>query len=312
MNNLEQFKIFTAIPANSMPNEYNGNVFHYTSSSGFRSILFGDRLDTSLWASRYDCLNDTSEGKVAEEILKEVSLELFEKKVIEKELYDLYCSIKPSRTLLLFLDIEGDLKSTRTECSRYICSFSKNDDSLSMWNYYSKGNRYEGFNIGFNTNALKSTLTNYFTGIKANFHIYPVIYEKAEQKDLVEKLLLSLKDFYSEENIPRIRAIISTQLNSWGLLFKKDYFKHEEEVRIIVDVSKYDWEHRVRYRENYGYIIPYIELKFEKEDVSCVNFGPLLGREQQISTQLDIMNEMLKVNGYANIQTGYSKIPIRY
>ena len=181
-----------------------------------------------------------------------------------------------------------------------------------MWNYYSKGNKYEGFNIGFNSQSLKETLSRFLIGIEATFHIYPVIYEKAEQKRLIERLLLSLTDFYCAENISRIRAIISTRLIDWGLIFKKDYFKHEEEVRIIIDVAKRELQRPIRYRESCGYIIPYIELKLEKEDVSYVNFGPLLRQERQMDNQIAIMEEMLKGNGYTLTHVDYSRIPIRY
>ena len=312
LSNLDKFKLLMAMDAHYMPSEYDGDMFHYTSPQGFQSILFGDRFDTVLWASRYDCLNDISEGTVAEEILREVSSELFERNEISKELHELYLSIKTARTIPLHREVDGDLKFTRPECNRYICSFSKNNDSLAMWNYYSKGNKYEGFNIGFNSQALKETLSRFFIGIEAVFHIYPVIYEKAEQKRLIERLLLSLTEFYCAENISRIRAIISTRLIDWGLIFKKDYFKHEEEVRIIIDVAKRELQRPIRYRESCGYIVPYIELKLEKEDVSQVNFGPLLRQERQMDNQIAIMKEMLKGNGYTLTHVDYSKIPIRY
>ena len=62
LSNLDKFKILMAMDAHYMPSEYDGDMFHYTSPQGFQSILFGDRFDTVLWASRYDCLNDASEG----------------------------------------------------------------------------------------------------------------------------------------------------------------------------------------------------------------------------------------------------------
>ncbi len=312
LSNLEKFQILMAMKTNYMPLEYDGDMFHYTSSNGFQSILFGDKFDAVLWASRYDCLNDVSEGTIAEEILREVSNDMYKSKEISEEMYKLFSSIKTSRTIPLYREVDGDLKFTRSECNRYICSFSKNKDSLAMWNYYSKGSKYEGFNIGFDSVDLKATLTNYFMGIEGIFHIYPVIYEKEKQKQLVKQLLLSLIDFYLEENIPHIRAIVSTRLVDWKLIFKKEYFKHEEEVRIVIDIAKRELQRPIKYRETCGYIIPYIELKLEKEDISYVNFGPLLIQSQQKDNQLAIMDEMLRANGYLFAKVDYSKIPIRY
>ena len=39
-----------------------------TSPTGFSSIMSGDLEQVTLWASRYDCLNDASEGTVVEEV----------------------------------------------------------------------------------------------------------------------------------------------------------------------------------------------------------------------------------------------------
>ena len=163
LSNLEKFQILMAMKTNYMPLEYDGDMFHYTSSNGFQSILFGDKFDAVLWASRYDCLNDVSEGTIAEEILKEVSNDMYKSKEISEELYKLFSSIKTSRTIPLYREVDGDLKFTRSECNRYICSFSKNKDSLAMWNYYSKGSKYEGFNIGFDSVDLKATLNKKFS-----------------------------------------------------------------------------------------------------------------------------------------------------
>ncbi len=213
---LERFKILMAMDANYMPPEYDGDIFHYTSPVGFQSILFGDTNDVVIWASRYDCLNDMSEGKVAEEVLHEVAKDLFTQKVISKEIYDFYCSVKPAHTIPLYREVEGDLKFTRPECNRYVCSFSKNSDSLAMWNYYSKGSKYEGFNIGFYSKGVKDTLSNTLRGVEAMSHIYPVIYDINEQKELIRPTLLRLKEYYSKENLPQLRAIISTRLLEWA------------------------------------------------------------------------------------------------
>ena len=40
----------------------------------------------------------------------------------------------------------------------YIISFSQNGDSLEMWNYYTKGNSIQGYNIGFDIDKLSSCI----------------------------------------------------------------------------------------------------------------------------------------------------------
>lgn len=312
MDIMKQFNVLMAMNADYLPNEYDGDIYHYTSPSGFQSILFGNRSDVVLWASRFDCLNDVSEGTVAEEILKEVAYDLLLQKEITAEMYRQLSCIKTAHTIPLHREVEGELKFTRPECDRYVCSFSKNEDSLAMWNYYSKGSRYEGYNIGFYSKAMKMTLERSLIGIEAVSHIYPVIYDKGEQKEYITKTLKRVIPLYSDENLPRIRAIISTRLLDWGLIFKKSCFKHEEEVRIIIDLAKKERLIPVNYRINAGYVIPYIELKFEQEDVTGVTLGPLLGGESHSSKQQQIMLEMLKKNGYPIAKVGCSSIPVRF
>ena len=311
MNKLDQFELLMAMDANHMPTEYGNDIFHYTSSGGFQSILFSDSDKLTLWASRYTCLNDSSEGTIAEEILKEVCIELRDSGEISPYLFDLFSNVKTARTILLHRH-EGDtVKITRPECHRYVCSFSKNSDSLAMWNYYSKGNMYEGFNIGLYSFVLKENLEVLFRNLEAVPHIYPVIYEKSQQKQLIQKLLLRLTELYEKDKETEIRYIISNRLLDWALVFKKDYFQHEEEVRIIIDVAKREQNIPIKYRTYSGYVIPYIELKLDKYNVSCVNFGPLQANESQIKQQLQVMEEMLMQNNYSAL-VDYSKIPIRY
>lgn len=311
MGKLDEFEILMHMSTEYMPKEYFRYIFHYTSPQGFRSILFSDPNNVILWASRYDCLNDASEGTIAEKILKEVSSELRDRQEISSELFDLFSTVKTARTILLPVHNGCEIRLARPECDRFVCSFSENQDSLSMWNYYSKENRYEGFNIGFYSNTLKDSLEEYFRPLEAISHIYPVIYDKNEQKSLIKALLLKLKDFYQKGKESQIRCIISNRLLDWGLVFKNECFQHEQEVRVIIDVAKNEHNIPVLYRFNSGYIVPYIELKIEKHDVSYVTLGPLQSKEIQNGQQVKIMGEVLSKNNFSAL-VDYSKIPIRY
>lgn len=311
ISELEQFQILMKMDAKYLPDEYIGDVFHYTSPQGFQSILFQDPSSVTLWASRFDCLNDVSEGTIAEEILKEVCDDLLTDGKIDEYLYDLFSKVKPPRTALLHYNNGDSLKITRPEYDRYVCSFSKNKDSLSMWNYYSKGNRYEGFNIGFYSNVLKSSLETFFDNFEAVPYIFPVIYDKSEQKKLTEKMLLKLKELYQKDREPQIRYIISNRLLDWSLIFKKECFKHEEEVRIIVHLAKRETKIPVKYRMNAGYIVPYIELSIDKDCVSEVVFGPLQMDETQKTHQVKVMEELLESKEYSAL-INYSEIPVRF
>ena len=96
--------------------------------------------------------------------------------------------VKSETDSVIFLSIQKEYFMEK--CS----SFSKNKDSLAMWNYYSKGNKYEGFNIGVYPNGIKESLKQLLGDKEAEFHIYPVIYSRSEQKRLIEKMLIEISE----------------------------------------------------------------------------------------------------------------------
>lgn len=301
-----------------MYSEYEGKIFHYTSPNGFESILFGDSDNITFWASRYDCLNDASEGTIAQMIYKEVCEEMRHNNEITDVMYNVIANVVPARTVLFMYSVDDGVKVTREECDRFVCSFSKNKDALAMWNYYSKGNKYEGYNIGVFALSVRDSLAKLFDKKKVTVHICPVIYNKVEQKNIIKKLLLKLQDLYTKEQENSIRYVISNKLLEWSLTFKSEYFQHEEEVRIIVDVAKKTkngiMQKRpldIKYRNAHGYIIPYIELKITKDSLISISAGPLQCDENQKEIQRDIMKSLLHENGYTAI-ADYSKIPVRY
>ena len=94
-----------------------------------------------------------------------------------------------------------------------------------MWNYYSKGNKYEGYNVGVFALSVRDSLTKTFDNKKVSVHICPVIYEKEEQKCIIKKLILKLQDLYTKEHEDSIRSVISNKLLEWSLTFKSEYFQ---------------------------------------------------------------------------------------
>ncbi len=316
MNKVEsQLDVFMAKLTFKLRTEglYNDMMYHYTSSFGFNSILFNDKNMITLWASRYDCLNDTSEGKIALEMYKKVCVKMLNENKLTKELFDFFVDIKPTKTTYISY-LENDInRFTRVECDRYICSFSKNNDSLAMWNYYSKGNMYEGFNIGVHSLSVRDEL-NINKLEYTNYKISSVFYGQSEQEPLIRNVLNELIALYSKEEETSIRYMISNYLEEWSLIFKSEYFKHEEEVRLIVSIPKktkvsiFD----IKYRNSAGYIIPYIELKFNKSTVLETSFGPLTCSEDQKYLQTQILDEQLKGSNFPHTSTTYSNIPVRY
>jgi hypothetical protein len=303
-----------------MPGEYGGTIFHYTSPSGMQSILFNDPTCITLWASRFDCLNDISEGTIAEKVFGEVCDELKNSGEISESFYSIIRKVSPARTFPFWVTVNHVTRVTRDECDRFVTSMSKNSDSLAMWNYYSKGSKYEGFNLGFDPVCIKDSLVHRFSGKEIVTRIYPVVYKKEEQKNLIKPLILAIYETWATMDDDKydsiVRCIVSDKLNDWKLIFKGEYFQHEEEVRIITDVAKrtkngVQLPIEILYRYNCGLITPYVELKLNKECLTDITMGPLQCNGEQKDVQKKVISEMLSVHGYTAMEK-VSEIPVRF
>lgn len=317
---LDEFQILMGLDVNYMPEEYKEDIFHYTSSNGFNSILFNEDEKIILWASRFDCQNDFTEGKLALTVFKEVCDKMLEQGELSKNLYDVIYDVRATRThLFIRYNKDGDPIFSRPECDRYITCFSKNSDSLAMWNYYSKGSKYDGFNIGLSPTQIKLNANIFFKDKEVDIKIHQIIYKKDKQKAMIRKLILRLEELYEEKWNNQIRYIISNQLYDWSLVFKSEFFQHEEEVRVIVYVAKrtkigvlQPSPIDIHYRDNFGLTIPYILLKVEKDLLHKITIGPLYCEKEQKEMQKKIMIERLFYNGYKDVKVDYSNIPVRY
>ncbi len=319
MSKLDEFEILMGFDNKYMPTEYNEyDIFHYTSPEGFKSILTTDKRNAILWASRFDCLNDMSEGTIAEKMFKQVCEEMLDDEEITDEMYSLVYNLSATKTILIPIHKGEKTVITRPEYDAYVASFSEDSDSLAMWSYYSKGNKYEGYNIGFCPEEIMNSLESMFFDKEIKAEIFPIVYAEKEQKNYIRSLILELQKHYAEECKNQIRCIISNQLCKWKLIFKSEYFQHEKEVRIIVYVGKRTKDGvpapspiEIKYRTNCGLIIPYIELQIEKTAVTFATIGPLYCDETQKKSQKAVLYEMLAANGCCALEQ-ISNIPVRF
>ena len=297
-----------------LPNyvDFDGEIFHYTALRNIESILFNSQGKIVLWASQCDCLNDISEGKIVELVYTKVCRDLKASGYITQNLFELLSGIKSSKNET-FITVENDkIRSHRGEYTTYITSFSKKNDILPMWNYYSKGDLFEGINLGMDAKAILSNFPLFFANGKMRVHVSSVIYAPKEQEQIIKKFLLEIASKYKEGFESSVRAVVSMKLTSLKMIFKHECFSHEQEVRIIVDLpNKYRDDFFLKYRTNAGYFIPYIELSIDKEALKSVTLGPFRGTESQLDLQRKTLAQMLSSNQYkTNINV--SKVPIRY
>lgn len=183
-----------------------------------------------------------------------------------------------------------------------------------MWNYYTKGNKYEGYNIGFKFFDTSHTAVQDCYGKGYHLQFFTVIYDDEEKKSIIRSKIEQFYSFYQLDPQEDIPSIICTALSSYlkdlSLIFKKSCFYHEQEVRSILTVGENCTQFKVKYRSNAGYIIPYIEVPFPKDTVSGITIGPLLNDK----TAVENIKQFAKDRGYHLLDNDIrsSKIPIRY
>ena len=312
-NLLDKFTLKLNIKAIPRVEQYAGTIFHYTSTSNINPILLNKGKKAVLWASRYDCLNDISEGSLPQVRFSEVCEELKRSNRISAKFYDLIHEIKPARTDIILPVIDNSIRPHRGGYDTYVTSFSEADDALAMWNYYSKGSRYEGINIGIHTQVLMDSLElNGNAEGKLKVHALKVIYDDARQREMITTFVEELFSKYESGDESSVRYHVSTMLSSLKMLFKDKCFEHEKEVRVVVQIfEKYKSEIPVKYRTYAGYIIPYIELPFDKGAVCQLTTGPMVCTEQQKELQQSVISEMMESHDY-NVSVKCSEIPVRY
>lgn len=292
--------------------DYYGEIYHYTALKNIEPILLNAQNQIVLWASQFDCLNDISEGTIVEQRYHEVCKSLWNDGTISRKFFDLLEHITPSRNESFYISKGKTIRAYRGEYATYIASFSKNNDLLPMWNYYSKGDMFEGINLGLDVETISSNFGQSFADGKVKVSISPVIYDPDEQKKVIRNFLLEIVRNYEERFDCCVRALVSMRLTSWKMLFKQACFCHEQEVRIIVDVAdKYRDILPVKYRTNSGYIIPYVEIKIDKSALRSVTLGPFRGTESQIKLQKSTLFQMLTSNQYF-AKINVSNVPVRY
>lgn len=291
---------------------YDGTTYHYTSLGNISSILLsGDT--TCLWASRHDCLNDISEGTLPEKRFIQVCDALRKTTEISDDFYRLIRDVPPNQTDLIIPTINGKTSPFRGKFNTYITSFSEDPDALAMWNYYSKGNQYEGMNIGVSSQTLLRSLESNLNPMRTlKINMVKVIYSETEQTEILRRAILDIYRNYSPEHGSSVRYCIGTLLAKLQPVFKLDYFSHEKEVRLVLKVfEKFKDDVPVYYRNNVGFVIPYIKLNIDRAAVVEMTLGPSLGSDNQKEHQRAVVQDMLTTHGYqASVRS--SGIPVRY
>lgn len=291
-------------------------IYHYTSPSGLLGILAKEG-GAKLYFTQYDSLNDRSERIHAEKCIKKVCENYLQQKKINREFHDIVLKcLEPQKAMFTYPSSQNPnwVSGKMHEFDTYLCCFSANEDSLPMWNYYSKSEHYEGYCIGF---YIDGESKGFLQGYRLD--VVKVVYKDSEKNELIKNLILPIYSQYKKyrkkaEDYSWLIAELQEGIEDMILAFKDEHFSHEEEIRMILKVPV---EYREtghgniserKHRASSGYIVPYIEYTFEKDAVCEIHVAPLL--EPEIAKRN--VEDLLKQRKYSHVIVLPSKAPIRY
>lgn len=283
----------------------NTNLYHYTKPEKLLSILESGtiRFSNALY------LNDKEEVTYSYKLIvslinemKGLNEDLFSK--IKEYFYKKYKNI-----------IDGD-DNFFNKYEYYTISFSTDSDNLTLWNNYSKGQTYTGYNIGFckkdliddmERQGFKSVYGNIIYNQDVQITVLKLIFDKWNKQ--YEKLLTCRKTAKNNEKLQDTLFELIDILSIISLFFKNPYFRDEKEYRIIF-ISHFSTNtyKQTKIFEKNGLFIPYIEYRFLKRTVSSINIGPTLDENIFYTSTC----RMLANFGYEKKTINRSKIPLRY
>lgn len=294
-------------------------IYHYTSPEGLIGVL--GESSVTFWFSMFCCVNDKTEGTHVYSLYEEVLDECKKNGSISAKFYNCMKNIEPMEVdCFSYRNALGAQTSvdhdeygiTLSEYYMYICCFSEDKDSLPLWLYYTKGQNNRGYNIGVSTTAIRAK-TGLFEYYKIKLR--KVIYDTERKKQFIYSLIEEVNKNFRILGESFARSLIKTQLDEWRLLFKPEYFSHENEVRAIlkIPIDKIDTpaifeKFPQKFRSSSGYIIPYVELTFKKTIVKTTTLGPLL----DVDSAENGISPFLNLRGYTWVKTDASKVQIRY
>lgn len=292
-------------------------IYHYTSASVAMQIIENNKLR---FTDRY-YLNDSSEGRYVLQLcldnIKKLDVDEEFRTYLEQELRERQKNIQVD-----------DFYVHQISCS-------VEPDNLSLWNYYTKGDGIQGYNLGLDALQIEQNLlTEDDKKIEkslVDIQGGKIIYDSNKQIEIINRKLEDFQKFYDEEikvdnkNIrkreleqekQKIAMVAVDVLLIQGIFFKAEYFKAEQEYRIAIIIDRQKAESnggetscgKLRFMERNGIFIPYIDIKFKKDLLKNITISPTISynREQES------LKNMLETYQYCGCEIKESLIPVRY
>ncbi len=298
-------------------------VYHYTSPDGLLGIIKDKGIN--LRFTRYDCVNDLSEGRDVIRCYHLACIRALNTGIISRAFYEAIWTIELDVSAVMSFNIDNHLnldgrkidiseEYVPLRCEAYICCFSRDGDSLPMWNYYAKKGVNQGYNVGFDsglTELKNITLENK----SIHMEMVSVIYNEEEKVGDILTIIDAVHRLSDgDPGFDNCLRLIKDELKKRMFRFKSQFFAHEQEVRLVLyvpvelpeDVTN-EKRLKIKYTSQSGYLIPYVDLVYKKDLLDRITVGPLLEKEISIRTL-----ETLKTNYNYNFEIVTSNVPIRF
>ena len=306
-------------------------IYHYTSSGGLHGILSSGILyfTDSLF------LNDRSERKNFYQMLERYLGE--GESALCRALRGRYFGGQEN----IYRRLASVDPAEEKACRYFVLSCSREQDSLPMWNYYTRGIHAAGYNLHFKTDLLLTQLggnplLRKLTGGEPIL-CRAVLYEEEEKTVCLRRLLqafsLKWKALASKEEREWLLEALDRCFEKMSLFYKDKAFSHEREVRVVIptnnrrvrwiaeeeageksgakaeEETEKETAKTYRFREVRGAQVPFLALDvLEKGTVIAgVTAGPALDKEMAVKG----VEYMLHHYGFPKT-CKVSSVPLRY
>lgn len=276
-------------------------LYHYTTFNGLLGIV-----DTgTLWASDIRYLNDSAELKHTADL---IHLE------INKRIS--YGSTNPD---LINQFLDWVTHRITNGHMLFASSFRANGNLLSQWRGYSRIGK--GVSLGFNPEVILECANS------QSFQIGKCIYEQAEQKQLISKVIDSVEEMAEaaslaeatdhkserEKDYHTIFEEIESDLLRIAAILKHPSFEEEEEWRVVSPVITDYLEEAVLFREGTSMLVPYVEFNLLTDPNQSVSLEHLfLGPTPNITISMNSLTMFLANHGIRPENgISYCQIPYR-
>lgn len=238
-------------------------LFHYTTPTGLIGILNSGEI----WATNIRFLNDFNELIEAFDIAKS----LLESKLSGSD--------SKSKASDLLSNMINKIDSRSGKFYAYVCSFSKEDDSLSQWRAYCPPTG--GYALGISSTYLKQLLEN-----ENNWALGKCIYDDDIKKKIIDEVINNFLSTYKEKlkreqkDIGELNELLSVdfsiEIAKIGGFFKDEAFNRENEWRLLAPTILDD-NPQIDFRVGISCIIPHYRFNLLPESTQLLNESIRIG-----------------------------------